>query len=220
MLNSIFNSSASIYEVLISSLCAFVFGFLIALTHKVTSKYSKEFLITITLLPFLVECIILMVNGNLGTSIAILGAFSLVKFRSLPGTSKEILSVFFAMTVGLSCGMGSILFAFLITVLGCLFIMLFSNLKIFDKDCKEKILKITIPENLNYNEIFNEEFHKYTKKVTLEKVKTINMGSLFDLSYRVILKDNIIEKSFIDDLRIKNGNLKIILSQSLDENDL
>lgn len=220
MLNSIFNSSTSIYEVLISSLCAFVFGFLIALTHKVTSKYSKDFLITITLLPFLVECIILMVNGNLGTSIAIMGAFSLVKFRSLPGTSKEILSVFFAMTVGLSCGMGSILLAFLITVLGCLFIMLFSNLKIFDKDCKEKILKITIPENLNYNEIFNEEFDKYTKKVTLERVKTTNMGSLFDLSYRVILKDNIIEKTFIDDLRIKNGNLKIILSQSLDENDL
>ncbi len=220
MLNSIFNSSTSIYEVLISSLCAFVFGFLIALTHKVTSKYSKEFLITITLLPFLVECIILMVNGNLGTSIAIMGAFSLVKFRSLPGTSKEILSVFFAMTVGLSCGMGSILLSFLITILGCLFIMLFSNLKIFDKDCKEKILKITIPENLNYNEIFNEEFDKYTKKVTLERVKTTNMGSLFDLSYRVILKDNIIEKSFIDDLRIKNGNLKIILSQSLDENDL
>ena len=220
MLSSIFNNSTSIWEVLISSVCAFVFGFLIALTHKMTSKYNKNFLITITLLPFLIECIIIMVNGNLGTSVAILGAFSLVRFRSLPGTSKEILSVFFSMTVGLACGMGSVIFALLITILGCLFIFFFSHIKLFDTDNGEKILKITIPENLNYNEIFNEEFDKYTKKVTLEKVKTTNMGSLFDLSYRVVLKENIMEKSFIYDLRIKNGNLKIILSQSLDESDL
>lgn len=220
MLNSIFSSSASILEVLISSLCSLLFGFLIALTHKWTSKNHKEFLITVTILPFLIESIILMASGNVGISVAILGAFSLVKFRSLPGTSKEILSVFFAMTVGLACGMGSILFAFVITLLGCLTIFVLSKTDFFFKENGEKILKITVPENLNYDTIFNEEFDKYTKKVTLEKVKTTNMGSLFDLSYRVVLKEHVLEKAFIDDLRVKNGNLKIILSQSLDETDL
>ena len=223
MLNSIFSSITSSVElsaILLCSLCSIILGILIALTHKYTSKYNKNFLITISVLPLLVQIVIIMVNGNLGTSVAIMGAFSLVRFRSLPGTSKEILSVFFAMTIGLITGMGHIAFAVLVTVLGCAILLLLNKVSLFDKNKNEKILKITLVENLDYTDIFDDIFSKYTKKVELEKVKTTNMGSLFDLTYRVILNKDMNEKDFIDDLRVKNGNLKIIVTHALEESDL
>lgn len=223
MLNSIFSSATSsvqLSSILLIAVVAIILGIIIASTHKVTGKYSKNFLVTISLLPFLVAIVIIMVNGNLGTSVAILGAFSLVRFRSLPGTSKEILSVFFAMTIGLALGMGHILFSCLVTVIGCLVLILFSNITIFNTSKFEKKLRITIPENLDYTEVFDDIFKKYTRKVELEQVKTTNMGSLFDLSYHVVLHKNVNEKEFIDELRVKNGNLKIILTHPLEENNL
>lgn len=223
MLNSIFSSSTASIElsaILLCSLCSIILGVIIALTHKYTSKYNKNFLITITTLPLLVQTIIIMVNGNLGTSVAIMGAFGLVRFRSLPGTSKEILSVFFAMTVGLATGMGHLVFAVIITVIGCVVLMILAKITLFDKNKQEKILKITIPENLDYTTVFDDIFERYTKKVELEQVKTTNMGSMFDLSYRITLNEDINEKEFLDDLRVKNGNLKIILTHPLEENDL
>lgn len=223
MLNSILNDTASnisIISILICSICSLIFGVLISITHKLTSKYNKNFLVTIAILPLLVQSVILMVNGDLGTSIATIGAFGLVRFRSLPGTSKEILIVFFAMAIGLSTGMGHIVFGGLVTIIGCTSILLFNNIKLFEKKECEKILKVTIPENLDYTTIFDEEFQKYTSKVELEQVKTTNMGSLFELSYKVVLNKNINEKAFIDDIRIKNGNLKIILTHAIDNNDL
>lgn len=224
MLNSIFetstSSSISLTEVLISMLVATTLGFVVAVIHKKTSKYSKNFLITITLLPILVESVMLMVNGNLGTSIAIMGAFSLVKFRSIPGTSKEILIVFFAMTIGLSCGMGQIYFAIILTFVGCLLLILFNKINIFEKDNNEKILKILIPENLDYDTVFDDIFEECTNKVILEKTKTTNMGTMFELSYRVNIKDKLSEKDFIDKLRTRNGNLKISLERNENEYDL
>ena len=222
MLNSIFSEGAGVElsSILICSVISIILGLIIALVHKYTSRSNKNFLITLTTLPLLVECVMIMVNGNLGTSVAILGAFSLVRFRSLPGNSKEILSVFFAMAIGLATGMGHIVFAVIITVLTSIVIILFSKVKIFDNGTKEKILKITIPENLDYESVFDKEFKKYTKRVELQRVKTTNMGSLFELSYIVELKDGVSEKCFIDDLRIKNGNLKIILSHPLEDDYL
>ena len=149
-----------------------------------------------------------------------MGAFSLVRFRSLPGSSKEILAVFFAMTVGLATGIGYLYFAGFITVIGCIVLFMLDKIKLFDRNSQEKILKITIPENLDYTEVFDEVFQKYTEQVVLEQVKTVNMGSMFDLSYRVVLNKDTNEKKFIDDLRVKNGNLKIILTHPLEENDL
>lgn len=222
MLNSILNNSVSSIDILSILICSFVslvLGIILALTHKHTSRCNKSFLITISILPLIVQSVIIIVNGDLGTSIATLGAFSLVRFRSLPGTSKEILIVFFAMTIGLANGMGYVVFSAIITVLGCICIFLFNKVKLFN-NTNEKILKITIPENLDYTNIFDEEFNKYTKSVELEQVKTTNMGSLFELSYKVILNKNINEKEFIDDLRIKNGNLKIILSHPIMNNEL
>ena len=124
------------------------------------------------------------------------------------------------MTIGLAVGTGYIVFASIATILGCLFLLIYNKISLFDTKVNEKILSITIPEDLDYTEVFNEEFAKYTKKTDLVKVKTTNMGSMFELTYRVELNDISLEKKFIDDLRIKNGNLKIMISHPLEENDL
>jgi len=219
MLESIFSESESLISmesIFICIIVSIILGVIIAFTHKCTSKYNKNFLVTTSVLPLLVASVILMVNGNLGAGIATAGAFSLVRFRSIPGSSKEILTVFFAMTVGLSLGMGYIGFASIITVLGCFIELILSKSKLFD-NTNEKVLKIVIPENLDYTNIFDNEFKKYTDSVLLEQVKTTNMGSLFELSYKVKLKKNINEKEFMDDIRIKNGNLKVMLSHPLSE---
>ena len=223
MLNSIFNGVSSSIEfrsIMICIGCSIILGLIVAFTYKSTGKYSKNFLITLTMLPLLVEAVIIMVNGNLGTSVAILGAFSLVKFRSIPGTSKEILCVFFAMTIGLACGMGHVFFASVVTLIGCFLIILLSKINLFEFNGYVKQLKIIMPENLDYTDVFNDIFKKYTKKIELDKVKTTNMGSLFELTYRVVLKPRANEKKFIDDLRVRNGNLKIVLSQILEDKDL
>lgn len=223
MLTSILNnttSSIEITSILICSLCSIILGFIIAYTHMKTSNYNKNFLVTLTILPIIVQTVIILVNGNLGTSVAILGAFSLVRFRSIPGTSKEILSVFFAMTIGIATGMGHVFFAMLITIITTIALIIFSKIKLFDKNQYEKILKITIPENLDYTTVFDDIFEKYLNKATLEKTKTTNMGSMFDLSYRVLLKENTNEKELIDEIRTRNGNLKIILTHPLEQSDL
>ncbi len=220
MLNSIFSSVSStsieISSLIICLVVSLVLGFIIALVHKYTSRCSKDFLITVALLPILVQSVMLMVNGNLGTSVAIMGAFSLVRFRSIPGTSKEILIVFFAMAVGLATGMGQIWFALMLTIIGTVMIVLFNKVSLFDRNSKEKELKILIPENLDYTDVFNDIFSEYTKKVSLVKSKTTNMGSMFELTYSVILKDKVKEKDFIDKIRMRNGNLKISLSSDID----
>lgn len=224
MLNSIFQNSTTtsieLSSLVICSMVSIILGLLIALTHKYTSRYSKNFLITITLLPILVQAVMLMVNGNLGTSIAIMGAFGLVRFRSIPGTSREILIVFFAMAVGLATGMGQIWFAIILTIIGCLMIFLLNHSSLFDKNQGEKELQILIPENLDYSEVFDDIFEEYTKTISLEKTKTTNMGSMFELTYKVILKPNIKEKDFIDKLRTRNSNLKISLSRETTSYDL
>ncbi len=223
MLKSLFSNTSSNIElssILICTLVSLVLGFIIAHTHKKTSRYSKDFLITLAVLPTLVQTIMIMVNGNLGTSVAIVGAFSLVRFRSIPGTSKEILSVIFAMTIGLATGMGHAVFAVIITIVVSLAIILFSKVNVLALNKEEKILKITVPENMDYTTMFDEIFSKYTKEYRLENVKTTNMGSLFDLTYRISLQKNVNEKEFIDDIRVRNGNLKVMLSHDIKGSDI
>lgn len=223
MLKSLFNSTSSsveLWAILVCTLVSIILGVIVAYTHKKTSKYSKNFLITLAILPVLVQTVMIMVNGNLGTSIAIVGAFSLVRFRSLPGTSKEILSVFFAMSIGLATGMGHIFFASIMTVIVSVSIILFNKLKLFDLNPNTKMLKILIPENLDYTNMFDDTFKKYVKEYKLERVKMTNMGSLFELSYRITFKNDINEKEFIDEIRIRNGNLKIILSHELEGTEM
>ena len=222
MLESIIKTTTelSIENLLTCSLTSIILGLIISLVHKFTSKYSKNFLITLATLPVLVQSIILMVNGSLGTSIAIVGAFSLVRFRSIPGTSKEILSVFFAMTIGLATGMGQLIFASIITILVSLILILLSKTKFGETKENTKILKITLPDNLDYTEVFDDIFTTYVKDHTLQQVKTTNLGSLFELTYLITIKKDINEKEFIDELRTRNGNLKIVLTHPIDNNEL
>lgn len=218
MLTSLFTnttSSIDITSILICTIVSLLLGIIVAVTHRFTSKYNKNFLITLAILPVLVQSVMIMVNGNLGTSVAILGAFGLVRFRSLPGTSKEILSVFFAMAIGLATGMGHIGFATIMTIAVAIMIITLSKLPIFGVTKPIKLLKITIPEDLDYTTVFDDIFAKYLNSFELEKAKTTDMGSLFDLNYNVTLKSGTNEKELIDAIREKNGNLRVILSSPM-----
>lgn len=223
MFNTIFNSTASGLDIGTMLICAGVgiaLGIIISLVHKFTSRCSKDFLITLATLPVLVSVVMIMINGSLGTSIAILGAFSLVRFRSIPGSAKELLSVFFAMAIGLALGMGHVLFAVVFTVIVSGMILIFNKLPMFSGGKTEQILKITIPEDLDYTNAFNDEFEKFTKSHRLLKSKTINMGSLYKISYYVTLKGNVNEKEFLDAIRTKNCNLQVLLSTGDEEKEM
>ena len=219
MFESILNGSSLTYTTAILCIVvSLILGITIGIIHMYTSKCSKNFVITLSLLPLIVQIVIMMVNGNLGTSVAVLGAFSLVRFRSIPGNSREILSVFFAMSIGLAIGMGQVLFAVVCTVIIGIVMIILVKSKFGDNKNNVRILKIVIPEDLDYTEIFDDVFDKYLKVSILNSIKTINMGSMFELNYEVTMNNNISEKEFIDELRVRNGNLKIILSRTLDSN--
>lgn len=224
MFESILSQEAgtlTITSALICMTASIILGLIIACVHMFTTKYSKNFVITLSVLPVIVQVIIMMVNGNLGTSVAVLGAFSLIRFRSMPGNSREIVSIFFAMGIGLAVGMGHIAFATVITVLVSLLLVVLSKTKFGERNSHEKKLKIVIPEDLDYSNVFDDLFEKYTKTNELEKVKTTNMGSLFELTYRIVTRENINEKEFLDDLRCRNGNLNITLArETTGENEL
>ncbi len=216
MLNSVlesFTSTASpvsaVY-LLACTLASLVMGFGVALTYMYKNNYSKSFVVTLVLLPAMVQLVIMVVNGNLGAGVAVMGAFSLVRFRSIPGSAREISSIFFAMAVGLSAGMGYLMVAFLFLIVIGVVTMLLNTFHFGERKTVEKELKITIPENLNYTGLFDDLFDQYTKGATLMRVKTTNMGSLYELQYKLVLKDQTIEKAFIDDLRCRNGNLTIV----------
>ena len=202
--------SVTTLELLTCMGASILLGFIIAATYMMTTEYSKNFVITLTILPVVVQAVIILVNGNLGTSVAILGAFSLVRFRSVPGTSKEISAVFLAMAAGLAAGVGLLFYAAVFTVVVCVLMIVLTKTSFGEKKVTERSLKVTIPESLDYTEIFDDIFEEYTKKVTLQRVKTTNMGSLFELMYLVTLKDIKSEKAMIDAIRCRNGNLTVV----------
>jgi len=193
-------------------LVSLVLGALMALIHTYKNDYTKSFVMTLAILPAVVCVVILMVNGNIGAGVAVAGAFSLVRFRSAPGTAREIGAIFAAMGMGLILGMGYIGYAALFTVLISLAMLIYSALSIVETKNLKKNLKITIPENLDYSGVFDEILKSYTKSYRLRQVKTSNMGALFKLSYEIVLSDPSAEKEFIDKLRTRNGNLEISLS--------
>ena len=188
-------------------------GGILALIHTFKNDYTKSFVMTLAILPAVVCVVILMVNGNIGAGVAVAGTFSLVRFRSAPGTAREIGAIFAAMGMGLIMGMGYIGYAALFTCLIGLAILCFAKLASENKGTLKKSLKITIPENLNYSDVFEDIMNNYTSSYRLRQVKTSNMGSLFKLSYEIVLKDPLAEKRFIDELRTRNGNLEISLSE-------
>ena len=194
-------------------LVSLVLGGIMALVPTYRNDYTKSFVMTLAILPAVICVVILMVNGNIGAGVAVAGTFSLVRFRSAPGTAREIGAIFAVMGMGLIMGMGYIGYAALFTCLIGLAILMYSRFSADGKKSTRKILKITIPENLNYSDVFDEFLEKYTKSYKLKQVKTSNMGSLYKLSYEIVLTDPSIEKEFIDQLRTRNGNLEISLAE-------
>ena len=224
MFNSIFSNSTAGLEIttaLIAAGSALLMGLILALAHKLTTRgTTKGFLVTLVVLPLLTMAVMIMINGNLGTSIAILGAFSLIRFRSIRGNAKNLLSIFFAMMIGLSCGMGHVLFGAMITAIGVVAMAFFSFTPILEPNKKERVLKIVVPEDMDYTDIFKSTFNKYTSYAELITSKTTNMGSLYDLTYNIKLKSGVKEKEFMDEIRTKNCNLKVSLSQAVMEEEL
>lgn len=191
-----------------------VLGFIMAAAYMWKNEHTKSFLVTLALLPAVVCVVIMMVNGNIGAGVAVAGAFSLVRFRSAPGSAKEIVTIFLAMGAGLIAGMGYLGFAALFTVIMCAVFLLYNLLANKTENEKaNKILKITISEDLDYTGAFDDIFEYYTNKNELISVKTTNMGSMFRLTYTITLKDTKAEKEMIDKIRARNGNLEIMVSK-------
>ncbi len=186
-------------------------GLVLTLSYMYKTRYTKSFLLTLGLLPAVVCVVIMMVNGNVGTGVAVAGAFSLVRFRSVPGSAKEICTLFLAMGAGLICGMGYLGFALLFTLIMCIVLIIYNKVTFGStkNSLLYKTVKITVPEDLDYPGVFDAVFSEYCSSFELTGVKTVNMGSMFKLTYDCVLKDISKEKEFIDKLRIRNGNLEI-----------
>lgn len=202
-------AGVSTVDFLLCSVASIVLGAAVACIYMFRHTYSKNFVVTLALLPLIVQMVITLVNGNLGAGIAVMGVFNLVRFRSIPGSAKDIGTVFLAMAIGLATGMGFIGLAVLFTV-----IVAIANLVLvltpFGKPRQPgKALKVTIPEDLEYDGVFDQVLERYTTDYELTQVQTTNMGSLFQLEYAIHLREPGLEKKMIDELRCLNGNLKI-----------
>lgn len=197
----------------LATITAIICGTIIASTYMIKNRYSKSLVITLVLLPAIVELVIILVNGNLGAGIAVAGAFSLVRFRSTPGSGQEITSIFLAMAVGLATGMGYIGIAFVFTLVISAVNLILSMMNLTQEGNGFRVLKITIPENLDYEGRFEDIFERYLKNYEYEEVRTTNMGSLYKITLGVILKDGMSSKEMMDELRARNGNLDISLSR-------
>lgn len=219
LFNGIFdNGTAEVIPVqtfMLCLICALVIGFLQAWMYTYHTRYTKSFVITLAILPAVVCVVIMMVNGNIGTGVAVAGVFGLVRFRSVPGTAREISAIFMAMGAGLLLGMGYIGYVFLFLIVVGAAKMLYERLDFGAKKnmARYRTVHITVPEDLDYHEAFEEVLSGYASSWNLIQVKTTNMGSMFRLVYQVTLKTPDQEKEFIDKLRIRNGNLEIVVSQ-------
>ena len=194
---------------LICSLVSLALGAVIAWAAGFKSRQSKSFLLALLLIPAIVQMVIMLVNDNVGAGVAVMGAFSLVRFRSAPGSAKEIVSIFLAMATGLATAKGYLALAAVFVIVVCLIMVISNFVTVKVKDDLQRELKITIPEDLNYAHEFDDLFEKYTRQFKLMNVKTTNMGSLYKLSYQVELKSEDNVQAFIDELRCRNGNLEI-----------
>jgi hypothetical protein len=207
LFGNIFIGGMSVATYLLSAGLAIFCGLLVSLTSCFRNRVTKSFFASLIVLPLAVQTVIVMVNGSVGTGIAVAGAFSLIRFRSVPAKARDIVSIFVAMTAGLSCAAGYVGIAVLFTIIACVCVLLLSFVKLSSD--KEQQLIITVPENLNFTGAFDDLFEKYTKRSSLVSVKCTNMGSLYKLTYKVEMKDQGEIRSFIDDLRVRNGNLEI-----------
>lgn len=210
LFTSVLTDTITASSFMICTVSSLILGAVIAAASMYKSTASPSFIITLAIIPAVVQMVIMLVNGNIGAGIAVMGAFNLVRFRSIPGTAKEICGIFMAMAVGLATGMGQIAAAVLFTILILIVNIIYLAAGFGQKKKAIKELKITIPENLDYTGLFDDLFSEYTSRHELIKVRTTNMGSLYQLFYHIELKDISYEKEMIDQIRCRNGNLDIV----------
>ena len=225
-LTSIFGTAESLVagvstiDFLLCCAASIVLGAAVAAIYMFRHTYSKNFVVTLALLPLIVQMVITLVNGNLGAGIAVMGVFNLVRFRSIPGSAKDIGNVFLAMAIGLATGMGFIALAVLFTVIVGIVNVVYVLSPFGKQKAPEKMLKITIPEDLEYDGVFDGVLARYTDEHELVEVQTTNMGSLFLLEYAVRMKEPGAEKRMIDEVRCLNGNLKVVLGRAAASKDV
>lgn len=216
MLDTILQASSqslNIQDFLLCTICSLVCGAIIGCLYMFRNTYRKNFVVSLVVLPAIIQVVIMMVNGNLGTGVAVMGAFSLVRFRSVPGSATEITMIFLAMAIGLATGMGYIIFAILfLIILGSAYVLL-QVTPYGQQSVLEKSMKITIPETLDFEGTFDEILKRYTRRSELLRVRTTNMGSLYELQYHIVLRKTGDEKQMIDELRCRNGNLPIVVGR-------
>lgn len=206
-------ASVSTVDFLLCCLASIVLGAAVAGIYMFRHTYSKNFVVTLALLPLIVQMVITLVNGNLGAGIAVMGVFNLVRFRSIPGSAKDIGSVFLAMAIGLATGMGFIILAVLFTAIVAVVNVAYVLSPFGKPQGPEKVLRVTVPEDLEYDGVFDDVLARYTREYELTEVQTTNMGSLFQLEYAVRMREPGLEKRMIDEVRCRNGNLKVSLGR-------
>ena len=228
MLDSLFSSgtattnSLQLMPLLASVAVALVLGFVLALAYCYRSRHTKSFVMALAILPAIVAVVIAMVNGNVGAGVAVAGAFSLVRFRSAPGSARDIAFIFLAMCIGLVAGMGYVAYAAIVTVIMCVVVLAYQAISVGPfGETTDRDLRITVPEDLDFADLFDDVLDRYTTYHELVTVKTTNMGSLFRLVYRIGLKDASRQHELIDELRCRNGNLEIAIAhQGVDNGEL
>lgn len=216
MFSSVIIPPMSPLQFLLCIITALILGILGSCVFNVKSYHSSSFSLTMALLPPVVTVVIMLVNGNVGAGLAVAGTFALVRFRSAPGSAREVTGIFFAVALGLACGMGYVMLAvvFFAVFSAATLLLVFTD---FGAQGSARQLKITIPENLDFEDLFDDIFEKYANSYELIRVRTTNMGTLFELTYSVKLKSSKISKQFLDELRCRNGNLNIICGRELEK---
>ena len=216
-LSTAVSGDITVFGAFITMLASILFGLAIAFTYYKTQEdasYQRSMAVTLVMLPVILSVIILFVGSNIARAFSLAGTLSIIRFRSAPGDPKDIGFIFFDIAAGLACGVGLIGYGALFVLVLCLVMFLTEAFKIFERKSAPKILKITIPENLNYEGAFDDIFDKYTKRYTLDKIKTTDLGSLFELCYNVSMNEDVSEREFLNELRCRNGNLNIVLAAS------
>ena len=206
-------------EFLICSGVSLILGLLLALVHMYKNDYSKNMVIMLVILPFAVQTMLMLVKGSFGTSIAVMGAFSLVRFRSAQGNARELSSILCGVTIGLAMSLGYIGIAGCVFVFMSIIVIVLTSINFGVKKNCDRTLKITIPEDLDYEGIFDDIFDKFTSKCEVMRVRTTNMGSLYELTYDIVLKKDVSEKEFIDTIRCRNGNLTVMCGRPVTPRD-
>ncbi len=219
MFDSIFQDNGGVItsgDIFIALGVALIAGIIFATMCYFRTKSTKSFLVASALLPMVVALVIILVNGNIGAGVAIAGAFSLVRFRSAPGTAKEICVIFISMAAGLAFGMGYLAYGVIFMIVAGVALIIFELCKVWERKpvLKEKNVRISMPENLDYTTVFNDIFEQYTDKYEIVKMKTTNMGSLFRVDYHIVMKDVSKEKEMVDELRMRNGNLEVVVQRT------